>query len=134
MMEPATTTAITDMLMNAPPLVAFAGYLIWQSKGQQKRLDDLTAKWMEQINSLEDKSQKREDSLRERYDLVIEKIESERNTTTSKYIDVVQAMSTKVQAMSEKISALAVDFRSLVGRIDMVENDINRLRIEKKNE
>ena len=134
MMEPATTTAITDMLMNAPPLVAFAGYLIWQSKGQQKRLDDLTSKWMEQINSLEDKSQVREDALRVRYDQVIEKIEAERSTTTNKYIEVVQQMSSKVQAMSEKISAMALDFRALVGRIDLVENDINRLKIEKKNE
>lgn len=128
------TTAITDMLVNAPPLVAFAGYLIYQAKGQQKRLDDLTNKWMEQINSLEEKSQGREDAIRLRYDQVIDKIEQERNTTTSKYIEVVQAMSTKVQTMSEKISGMALDFRALVGRIDLVENDINRLQIQKKNE
>ena len=126
------TTAITDMLVNAPPLVAFAGYLIYQAKGQQKRLDDLTNKWMEQINSLEEKSQGREDAIRLRYDQVIDKIEQERNTTTSKYIEVVQAMSTKVQTMSEKISGMALDFRALVGRIDLVENDINRLQIQKK--
>ena len=120
--------------MNAPPLVAFAGYLIWQSKGQQKRLDDLTNKWMNQIADLEEKSQKREDALRDRYDQVIDKIEGERNTTTQKYIEVVQAMSTKVQAMSEKLQEMALDFRALVGRIDLIENDITRLKIEKKNE
>lgn len=129
-----TANAINELLMNAPPLVAFAGYLIWQSKGQQKRLDDLTNKWMTQIADLEEKSQKREDALRDRYDQVIDKIEGERNTTTQKYIEVVQAMSTKVQAMSEKLQEMALDFRALVGRLDLVENDINRLKIEKKNE
>ena len=129
-----TANAINELLMNAPPLVAFAGYLIWQSKGQQKRLDDLTNKWMNQIADLEEKSQKREDALRDRYDQVIDKIEGERNTTTQKYIEVVQAMSTKVQAMSEKLQEMALDFRALVGRLDLVENDINRLKIEKKNE
>ena len=129
-----TANAINELLMNAPPLVAFAGYLIWQSKGQQKRLDDLTNKWMNQIADLEEKSQKREDALRDRYDQVIDKIEGERNTTTQKYIEVVQAMSTKVQAMSEKLQEMALDFRALVGRIDLIENDITRLKIEKKNE
>ena len=129
-----TANAINELLMNAPPLVAFAGYLIWQSKGQQKRLDDLTNKWMTQIADLEEKSQKREDALRDRYDQVIDKIEGERNTTTQKYIEVVQAMSTKVQAMSEKLQEMALDFRALGGRLDLVENDINRLKIEKKNE
>ena len=127
-MEPATTTALTDMLLNAPPLVAFAGYLIWQSKGQQKRLDDLTSKWMEQINTLEEKSQVREDKLRIRYDEVITKIETSRDSTTNRYIEVVQQMSTKVQQMSEKISALALDFRALVGRLDLIEKDVNNIK------
>lgn len=124
--------ALSELLINAPPLVAFAGYLIWQSKGQQKRLDDLTTKWITQIDNLEEKAQKREDALRERYDQVIDKIEDERNTTTTKYIEVVQAMSSKVQAMSEKLQEMALDFRALVGRIDLIENDITRLKIEKK--
>tara|TARA_R110000824_G_scaffold345769_1_gene532445 strand:+ start:100 stop:495 length:396 start_codon:yes stop_codon:yes gene_type:complete len=127
-MDPQTTTALTDMLLNAPPLVAFAGYLIWQSKGQQKRLDDLTNKWMEQISTLEDKSQKREDALRIRYDEVILKIETSRDATTIKHIEVVQAMTAKVQAMTEKITSLALDFRALLGRIDLIESDVNRLK------
>ena len=133
-MDPGTTTALTDMLFTAPPLVAFAGYLIWQSKGQQKRLDDLTAKWMTQISTLEEKSQKREDALRIRYDEVITKIETSRDATTIKHIEVVQAMTAKVESMTEKITALALDFRALVGRLDLMESDLNRLKIQKKNE
>ena len=133
-MDPGTTTALTDMLFNVPPLVAFAGYLIWQSKGQQKRLDDLTAKWMTQISTLEEKSQKREDALRIRYDEVITKIETSRDATTIKHIEVVQAMTAKVESMTEKITALALDFRALVGRLDLMESDLNRLKIQKKNE
>ena len=127
-MDPQTSTALMDMLLNAPPLVAFAGYLIWQSKGQQKRLDDLTNKWMEQISTLEDKSQKREDALRIRYDEVILKIETSRDATTIKHIEVVQAMTAKVQAMTDKITSLALDFRALLGRIDLIESDVNRLK------
>lgn len=122
------TQAVTDMLLNAPPLVAFAGYLIWQSKSQQQRLDKLHADWIHQINQLEDKSQKREDALRARYDEVINKLEGEKQQSQSKYIEVVQNMSAKVQTLSEKINSMAMDIKALMNRINTVENDVLRIK------
>ena len=121
-------TALSEMLLNAPPLVAFAGYLIWQSKAQQQRLDKLHASWMTQINDLEEKSQKREDALRLRYDDVITKLEAERTETSNKYIEVVQNMSAKVQTLSEKINMMALDIKALMNRINTVENDVLRIK------
>ena len=121
-------TAISEMLLNAPPLVAFAGYLIWQSKSQQQRLDKLHENWITQINDLEAKSQKREDALRLRYDEVIQKLEGERLEIAQKYIEVVQNMSAKVQTLSEKINSMALDIKTLMNRINTVENDVSRIK------
>lgn len=121
-----------ELILNAPPLVAFAGYLIYQSKNQQKRLDTLHDNWINQINTLEDKSQTREDKLRARYDEIIMKIEKSRDEQTNRYTDVVDNMAAKVQEMGSQLSMLAIETRKITGRITAMESDIVNLKLQKK--
>lgn len=123
---------INELIMNAPPLVAFAGYLIYQSKNQQKRLDKLHDNWINQINTLEDKSQNREDKLRARYDEIILKIESSRDEQSKKYTDVVENMAAKVADMGSQVAQLAIETRKITTRISTMENDIVNLKLQKK--
>tara|TARA_Y100001963_G_C6763819_1_gene441101 strand:- start:1499 stop:1900 length:402 start_codon:yes stop_codon:yes gene_type:complete len=120
-----------ELILNAPPLVAFAGYLIFQSKNQQKRLDTLHDNWINQINQLEDKSQTREDKLRARYDEIILKIEKSRDEQTNKYTDVVENMASKVQEMGSQLAQLAIETRKINSRISTMENDIVNLKLKK---
>ena len=119
-------------IMNAPPLVAFAGYLIYQSKNQQKRLDTLHDNWINQINTLEDKSQLREDKLRSRYDEIILKIEKSRDDQSQKYNQVVTNMASEVSDMSGQVAQLAIETRKINTRISTIETDIVNLKLQKK--
>lgn len=122
-MDGGTQNAIMDMLVNAPPLVAFAGYLIWQSKGQQKRLDDLTASWMTQINALEDKSTNREDKLRDRYDQVLDKVEKEKNS-------LLKVLAGKMSDVTKAIVEMRSDIKGLFGRLEKMEDELQRIKNE----
>ena len=108
----------TDLLMNMPPLMAFAAYLIWQTQKQQKRLDG----WMAEMKTIDDKSQEREDKIRARYDDVLAKVEGER----AKLID---SLSTKISDMNATFSDLRSDIKALFARFDHIEKDVDRLRL-----
>lgn len=102
--------SIFKILTEGGPMALFAGYLIWQTREQQKRIDG----WISQISDLEQKSQEREDKLRARYDDVILKIESEKNSLTQTLID-------KVSSVISKLTALEKDIKFITARLEKVE-------------
>ena len=107
--------SIIDALLNGGPFGLFAGYLIWQSNQQQKRLDG----YMEQINDLEDKAQTREDLLRSRYDDVILKIEKEKS-------DLIGTISARVISVMDRLNDLQTDLKLLNQRLSRIETDIEK--------
>ena len=55
----------------------FAGFLIWQHLGMQKRLDTMVEKFQEQLREIEKGHEDRVEIMRGRYDAVIKEVRAE---------------------------------------------------------
>jgi len=68
---------IFAQLFDFGALGIFAGFLIWQHLGMQKRLDAMVEGFQEQLREIETRHETRVEVMRERYDLVINKVRAE---------------------------------------------------------
>jgi hypothetical protein len=68
---------IFSQLFDFGALGLFAGFLIWQHLGMQKRLDLMVQKFQEQLREIESQHEARVEVMRERYDLVINKVRAQ---------------------------------------------------------
>jgi hypothetical protein len=68
---------IFSQLFDFGALGLFAGFLIWQHLGMQKRLDLMVQKFQEQLREIESKHEERVEIMRGRYDVVIDKVRAE---------------------------------------------------------
>ena len=65
------TDELISQLLDFGALGIFAGFLIWQHLGMQKRLDALVEGFQDQVKSLNDDYDSRIEAMRLRYDKVI---------------------------------------------------------------
>ena len=94
---------LLDLLINSSPLAGFAGYLVFQTKGLQKRMDGLNNKAIE-----------REDMLRGRYDKVIADLQLEKEKLQTTNQNALVALEKKVDALVssvDKINQIVQDLR-----------------------
>jgi len=96
---------LLDLLINSSPLAGFAGYLVFQTKGLQKRMDGLNNKAIE-----------REDMLRGRYDKVIADLQLEKEKLQTTNQNALVALEKKVDA--------------LVSSVDNINQMVQDLRIK----
>lgn len=96
---------LIDLLINSSPLAGFAGYLVFQTKGLQKRMDGLN-----------DKAIEREDMLRGRYDKVIADLQLEKEKLQTTNQNALVALEKKVDA--------------LVSSVDNINQMVQDLRIK----
>lgn len=66
-----------SQLFDFGALGIFAGFLIWQHLGMQKRLDAMVERFQEQLREIESKHEGRVEVMRGRYDAVIDKVRAE---------------------------------------------------------
>ena len=71
------TDSIISQLLDFGALGIFAGFLIWQHLGMQKRLDHLVEGFQSQLRDINEEFDKRVERMRGRYDIVIENIRRE---------------------------------------------------------
>lgn len=71
------TDALLSQLLDFGALGIFAGFLIWQHLGMQKRLDTLVDRFQDQLKEIDDGYERRIEIMRERYDRVITTIRAE---------------------------------------------------------
>lgn len=64
-------------LLDFGALGLFSGFLIWQHLGMQKRLDTMVEKFQNQLREIEKGHEERVEIMRQRYDVVIDKVRSE---------------------------------------------------------
>lgn len=80
-----------QIFTEAGPLAAMAAYLAWRDWKHSQRHDALVGQFQGQIDKLETKRESAEEALRDRYDAVIEKYDTERR-------DTLQGMSSGIEA------------------------------------
>jgi small-conductance mechanosensitive channel len=68
---------LISQLFDFGALGVFAGFLIWQHLGMQKRLDKLVTNFQTQLKEIDDGFEGRVETMRERYEIVITNLRAE---------------------------------------------------------
>jgi hypothetical protein len=97
------TDTLISQLLDFGALGIFAGFLVWQHLGMQKRLDTLVESFQSQLRDIQDREDAQEERLRDRYDAVIAKYDSERTQTQS---DIVTKLDTALVKLDEGLKEL----------------------------
>ena len=97
------TDTLISQLLDFGALGIFAGFLVWQHLGMQKRLDTLVESFQSQLRDIQDREDAQEERLRDRYDAVIAKYDSERTQLQS---DIVSKLDTALVKLDEGLKEL----------------------------
>ena len=97
------TDTLISQLLDFGALGIFAGFLVWQHLGMQKRLDTLVESFQSQLRDIQAREDAQEERLRDRYDAVIAKYDSERTQTQS---DIVTKLDTALVKLDEGLKEL----------------------------
>lgn len=105
---------LLESLLGFGPMGIFAGFLIWQHQGMQKRLDKIQEDFKQMIDSIQQRSEEKEEGLRSRYDNVISEYREERtvvrSNVTSKITEVlrhIKALEDATDDNSGKLTGIA---------------------------
>ena len=104
---------LLNLLINSSPLAGFAGYLVFQTKGLQRRMDGLN-----------DKAVEREDMLRGRYDKVIADLQQEKQTLQTTNQNALAALEKKVDTIASSVDNINQMVQDL--RIKDIARDVQK--------
>ena len=97
-------------LLELGSLGIFAGFLVWQHNQLQKRLDKLTDSFKKEIRELEDRHEKAEENIRDRFDGIIARYDAQRERV---FTDVVATLGDHTQKLSESHALLETTLTEL---------------------
>tara|TARA_R110002096_G_scaffold167364_2_gene337317 strand:+ start:325 stop:654 length:330 start_codon:yes stop_codon:yes gene_type:complete len=104
---------LLNLLINSSPLAGFAGYLVFQTKGLQRRMDGLN-----------DKAIEREDMLRGRYDKVISDLQAEKQSLQTTNQNALAALEKKVDTIAMSVDNISQVVQEL--RIKDLARDVQK--------
>jgi hypothetical protein len=94
---------MASYLLEFGALGAFCAFLIWSHVKAEKRMDKAVDAFQEQINTINDRNDARETSLRDRYDTVISKQDQSKERIL---VDVVARLTSQEGKLDDCINAL----------------------------
>ena len=112
-------SSLIDLVINSSPLAGFAAYLVFQTKGMQKRFDQLNIK-----------SEAREDGLRSRYDKVILDLQQEKQTLQLERQKAVQILTRKIESVDKQIVELEKKVDRVINGVDNMSQIVQELRLK----
>ncbi len=109
---------LVRQLLDFGALGIFAGFLIWQHLGMQKRLDKLVEKFQSQLTAIDDSFEARIDKIRERYEVVItnirrecreneDKVTADRDALRAELAGIIKEGDRKLDLVAAQLQALA---------------------------
>jgi peptidoglycan hydrolase CwlO-like protein len=111
--------SLMNLLTTAPPMAAFAGYLVYQNRGNVQRFD-----------SLMQKSDERIADIRSRYDKVISDLQQEKMDFRDDANNIRTNLSTKIEGINKQIDEMEKKFDRLLIVIDKIQEKLTELRIK----
>lgn len=90
------TDSMISQLLDFGALGVFAGFLIWQYVGMQKRLDSMFNRFTEQLDKINEDYDSRIEGMRERYDIVINNLREENAQGQKDFFRMRQEVQTEV--------------------------------------
>ena len=111
--------SLMNLLTTAPPMAAFAGYLVYQNRGNVQRFDSLMQKSDERISD-----------IRSRYDKVISDLQQEKMDFRDDANNIRTNLSTKIEGINKQIDEMEKKFDRLLIVIDKIQEKLTELRIK----
>ncbi len=90
------TDSMITQLLDFGALGVFAGFLIWQYLGMQKRLDSMLSKFTEQLDAINKDYDERIEGMRLRYDAVITQLRDENAQGQKEFFRMRQEVQSEV--------------------------------------
>jgi chromosome segregation ATPase len=136
---------ITDILLNAGPIGALALYMMYLNNKQENKHDNqqqLNLNKIEMMRSndeaareaMQNKYEKREDQIRDKYDKVIAKIDLERRdqekeiaNSINKAVEKIDSMSTRVDTLNARFDDINTKIMSTNQKVTQLEAQVSRL-------
>lgn len=136
---------ITDILLNAGPIGALALYMMYLNNKQENKHDKQQMQYLNKIEmmrgndeaareAIQNKYELREDALRDKYDSVIQKIDTERRdqekeiaNSINRAVEKIDLMSTRVDTLNARFDDLNTKMMSTNQRLTQLEAQVGRL-------
>ena len=90
------TESMIAELLDFGALGIFAGFLIWQYLGMQKRMDGMMNKFQEQLDKINADYDERIEGMRQRYDVVITQLREENTQGQKEFFKMRQEVQSEV--------------------------------------
>ena len=125
--------AVLEMLLNHGSLGIFAAFLIWLYTNMQARMDALVDRFQVQLEEMQNIHKNDQEILRERYDDVIAKYDSEKKQMRLQIKQKVEAVGSIVQKIDQKTSSFLVKQDNDGDDIDFIKTQVNQINEQVKN-
>jgi hypothetical protein len=113
--------AVIDLMMNGGANVAFAGFLLYQFYHQQKKLDERDNKFVE-----------REDSLRARYDAVVQLYIDKEDKMRESVVTELQGIDLQLNNLDSKLDTVRTKVQLLTETVQELKmREIARQQLNK---
>ncbi len=109
---------IGNALLDFGALGIFCAFLVWQHLAMQRRLDRMAEEWRESLMNVETAHAAAEETIRQRYDLILARYEATRENI---YKDVV-----------ETLNANKVSLADAGQKLEDVRQEVRMMRLETK--
>jgi ribosome-binding protein aMBF1 (putative translation factor) len=92
---------LLESLLGFGPMGIFAAFLLWQHQGMQKRLDKIQEDFKTMIEAIQERSEEKEEMLRDRYDKVIGEYREERTMVRSNVTAKITEVLRHIKSLEE---------------------------------
>lgn len=103
---------ILDMLVEYGMAGLFIAYMIWQDSANSKKAEVQLEKFDAQLDKIREKQQNDERSLRDRYDSVIEKYDSERDELKIEVLSLIKDGSNQIDNFNKSLEDFSTHLKS----------------------
>tara|TARA_Y100000310_G_C20201092_1_gene586935 strand:+ start:55 stop:510 length:456 start_codon:yes stop_codon:yes gene_type:complete len=98
--------SMTELLLDYGSLGIFLAFMVYQYTTMQKRMDALQEKFLSQLTEIQEKAEEKEQTLRARYDAVIESLNSDKSQVRENVAGRVSEAIRKMSAVEKALEAL----------------------------
>jgi hypothetical protein len=113
-----------DLLLNHGSLGIFAAFLIWLYTNMQKRMDELVDRFQVQLGEIRKDQKKDIDMLRDRYDDVISKYDTDRARVRSQIKDRIEKIAMRLQSMDKRFTNMTIRQETCLDDVDGIKRQM----------
>ena len=111
---------LLESLLGFGPMGIFAGFLVWQHQGMQKRLDKIQEDFKSMIEGIQERSEEKEEMLRDRYDKVIKEYREERTMVRSNVAAKITEVLRHIKSLEDSADSSSDQLTNIYNKTEKV--------------